>query len=88
VDLGTTNESLSKFEICAALGVQEIWRYDGKAAHFYRLIQAQYQATSARVSLPILTAARNADFVEPGKARCQTTVRRAFRKWVREQIRV
>src|SRR5439155_11054154 len=30
VEIDTTNESLSKFPIYAALGVPEIWRYNGK----------------------------------------------------------
>src|SRR5438876_5554095 len=37
VEIDTTNESLSKFPIYAALGVPEIWRYDGKRAYIYKL---------------------------------------------------
>jgi len=35
VEVDTTNESLSQFPIYAALGVPEIWRYDGKRVQMY-----------------------------------------------------
>src|SRR5438445_836710 len=37
VEIETTNESLMKFPIYAALGVPEIWRYDGRQTQFYAL---------------------------------------------------
>lgn len=37
VEIDVTNESLSRFPIYAALGVPEIWRYDGRSACFYEL---------------------------------------------------
>jgi Uma2 family endonuclease len=86
LEVDTTNESLSKFGIYAALGVPEIWRYDGQAAHFYQLSGTEYHDTPASVHLPILAAAKLTEFLEIGKAERQTAARRRFRKWVREQI--
>jgi hypothetical protein len=86
VEVDTTNESLSKFGIYAALGVPEIWRYDGQAAYFYQLSGAEYHDTPVSVGLPILAAARLTEFLEIGKTEGQTGARRRFRKWVREQI--
>ncbi|MBA2733151.1 MAG: Uma2 family endonuclease, partial [Acidobacteria bacterium] len=46
VEIDTTNESLSKFNIYAALGVPEIWRYDGEQAHIYQLTDQAYDEVS------------------------------------------
>ena len=46
VEINTTNESLSKFPIYAALGVPEIWRYNGKQTQFYELAGRGYTEIS------------------------------------------
>jgi Uma2 family endonuclease len=47
VEIDVTNESLSKFPVYAALGVPEVWRYDGTAVQFFGLVQAGYHGRRA-----------------------------------------
>jgi Uma2 family endonuclease len=85
VEIDTTNESLSKFKIYAALGVPEIWRYDGEKAHFYQLSETGYQEIRSSVALPLLTAADLTRFIELSKTEGQTAAVAAFRKSLRER---
>ena len=52
VEIDATNESLSKFPIYAALGVQEIWRYDGQRMQMYELSGDTYVEASASAFFP------------------------------------
>jgi Uma2 family endonuclease len=44
VEIDITNESLAKFGIYTALGVPEVWRYDGNTVSFYTLDAASLDA--------------------------------------------
>src|SRR5437867_3746883 len=55
VEADITNESLSKFPIYAAFLVPEIWRYDGKQARIYHLVNESYLERNASLSFPFLT---------------------------------
>ena len=47
VEIDTTNESRAKFSIYAALGIPEIWRYDGRQVEIYNLKGGSYVRTNA-----------------------------------------
>jgi Uma2 family endonuclease len=78
VEIDTTNESLDKFHIYAALGVPEIWRYDGEKAHFYQLAETSYQEIQSSVAFPLLTAEDLTRFLEQSKTEGQTAAVAAF----------
>ena len=83
VEIDTTNESLSKFNIYAVLGVPEIWRYDGQQAHIYQLANQAYAEATASRAFPALTAAALTDFTTQSKTQGQTAALAAFRQWWR-----
>lgn len=56
VEVDIHHDSSAKFPIYAALGVSEIWRYDGKEMTIYHLQQDYYVATESSLSLPFLTS--------------------------------
>lgn len=85
VEIDTTNESLSKFPIYAALGVPEIWRYDGQQAQFYRLNNQAYRETSDSLAFPLLSSSVLTEFLEKSKTEGQTAALKAFRQWARRQ---
>ena len=70
-EIDLTNASQPKFPIYAALGVPEIWRYDGSQAYFYHLAGAQYVETSHSQAFPFLTGAILAQFIEQSKTEGQ-----------------
>jgi len=52
VEVDITHGSLSKFPILAAIGVEEIWRFDGDSVIFYRLQNEDYKEVAESVCLP------------------------------------
>jgi Uma2 family endonuclease len=86
VEIDTTNESLSKFRIYAALGVPEIWRYDGKRAYFYRLEDEEYRETPDSPAFPLLTSDALTEFLAQSKTEGQTAALAAFRQWLRARL--
>jgi len=85
VEIDSTNESLWKFSIYAALGVSEIWRYDGKQAQIYRLVDEAYVESSSSGSFEMMTPTVLTEFIELSKTSGQSSARSAFRQWVRSR---
>ena len=79
VEIDTTNESLHKFPIYAALGVPEIWLYDGERAYFYKLVGETYDEIQNSVAFHVLTTTDLAQFVEQSKTEGQSAALAAFR---------
>jgi Uma2 family endonuclease len=67
VEVVVTQPSLSKFPICAAFGVPEIWSYDGSRLSLYRLAGSGYTETLSSEALPELMATQLTEFLELGK---------------------
>lgn len=86
VEVDITNESLSKFPIYAAFGVPEIWRYDGKQAIFYHLVDQSYIPSEASLSFAPLTAQAMTDFLEQSKTQGQSAALASFRNWFRASV--
>jgi Uma2 family endonuclease len=85
VEIDSTNESISKFSIYAALRVPEIWRYDGERSFMYRRKARSYSEVPASLSFPGLTPNVVTAFLDDAKSRGQTKALQAFRK--RIQVR-
>lgn len=80
VEIDTTNESLNKFPIYAALGVSEIWRYDGRAAQFFQLAGTTYEEVEHSRAFPMLSARVLTEFIELSKTQGQSEASDAFRE--------
>ena len=85
VEIDTTNESAGKFPIYAALGVSEIWLYDGNKMLFYQLTGQTYAEVSYSLAFPLLPAEVLTEFLERSKTGGQTAALRDFRRWVHTQ---
>ncbi len=86
VEIDISHESTRKLAIYAGMGVPEVWRYDGKRAHIYKLVGQDYLAVSASLVLPVFTTDVLSRFLEQGKSEGQTALRRSFRAWLRAQV--
>ncbi|NER85226.1 MAG: Uma2 family endonuclease [Leptolyngbya sp. SIO1D8] len=62
VEIDITSSSLNRFAIYQALGVPEIWRYDGNQLKIYSLQAGEYVSSSP--ALPLLTAADISQFLD------------------------
>lgn len=80
VEIDLTSDSQRKFPIYAALGVPEIWRYDGKNLYFYELVGKRYREIHQSRFIIGLKPAHFAEPLEQVKTKPQPEVMRTFAK--------
>lgn len=83
VEIDITNESASKHPTYAALGVSEIWHYNGTDMSFLELAGAGYRATVESRSFPGITPAMLATALGQCAREGQTAALEAFRQRLR-----
>jgi Uma2 family endonuclease len=83
IEIDLSTEARHKFPIYAALGVPEIWRYDGELIQFYLLRDGDYVEASTSEVLPGLPRDLLIESLNVNKTEGQT----AARKYLREEIR-
>lgn len=79
-----TRNVLDRIAIYAAIGVPELWRFDGKVIRALRLVKGRYKEIKDSLNLPGFPFKEAARFVQQGIDEDDTTTVRCFRKWVRE----
>jgi len=85
VEIDMSNDSIDKFPIYAAIGVPEIWRYDGKASRFYRLAGESYEVTQESIAFPSFNAQDFGQYLERSVVEGQTAAAKAFRRMLRSR---
>ncbi|HEV7889728.1 MAG TPA: Uma2 family endonuclease [Pyrinomonadaceae bacterium] len=85
VEIDMSNDSIDKFPIYAAISVPEIWRYDGKAAHFYKLTGKSYEVIQESIAFPGFTAQDFGQYLERSIIEGQTVAAKAFRQMLRSR---
>jgi Uma2 family endonuclease len=85
VEIDLHHDSFSKFPIYVALGVPEIWRYDGESMTIYQLRDEQYVASEMSQSLPVLTSAVLTEFLTRSPKEDQYDILLAFEEWLKTQ---
>jgi Uma2 family endonuclease len=85
VEIDIHHEWISKIPIYAALGVPEVWRYDGESLTLYHLRDGQYLLADASQALPILTSAVLSQFLARSPKEDQYGIVLAFEEWLRGQ---
>ena len=85
VEIDMSNYSLDKFPIYAALGVPEIWRYDGVTTRFYKLTGENYEVIQNSLAFPVLTANVVTQYLELSKTDGQSAALKAFRQMLRSR---
>lgn len=86
LEIDIYHDSKSKFEIYAAFGVKEIWRYDGEKFEIYELNKSkQYKPIKQSQSLPILTAKILTDFLNKSNEKDQYEILLDFEEWLKTQ---
>jgi len=86
IEVENTRHAIARLPLYAALGVPEVWRYDGATLTIYHLTAGRYQARETSSALPMLQRADVQRFLQMGKTMNQTPWARAFRQWVRETL--
>jgi Uma2 family endonuclease len=79
-----THPSLDKLPIYAAIGVPEIWRYDGHAVTLVILQDGAYVAREESIAFPRLTREVLSRFMAESKQQERTAWLRSVRAWVHQ----
>jgi len=85
VETDIHHDSQSKLPIYAALGVPEVWRFDGKALMIHLLDNGQYVEAPRSEQLPIISGEILTRFLARAQSEDQDEALRAFEDWLREQ---
>jgi Uma2 family endonuclease len=82
VEIDVHHDSLSKFAIYAALGVPEIWRYDGQQLTIYLLQEDTYVTSAQSQALPLLTSQILTEFLTRLRDEGEFQTLLAFDEWL------
>lgn len=86
VEIDITSSSVNKFGIYSALGIAELWRYNGQVLKFYQLIEGQYVEREFSIAFPIVSVNALSSFIEQSKITGEVALVKSFRAWLREKI--
>jgi Uma2 family endonuclease len=87
IEVDITSSSLDRAGIYAALGVPEIWRFDGESLRVYQLQRdGTYTQLTSSPIFPFLPLEALVRFATQGEATDDTTWGRSFRAWVQAEI--
>jgi Uma2 family endonuclease len=86
IEIDITSSSVNKLGIYSALGVTELWRYDGQDLKFYQLIEGQYIECKFSIAFPIVSVNEISRFIKQSKSMGEIALLKSFRAWVRKKI--
>lgn len=86
VEIDLTSSSLNRFEIYAALGVGELWRYDDGVLYIYQLQAGQYIECNNSPTFAQLPLGEIPQFLQESQRIGVMGMTRNFREWVRKNI--
>jgi Uma2 family endonuclease len=86
IEVEVTRSSLKKLSIYAALGVSEVWRYNGKICRFYGLSEGEYVEIQSSNCLSGLTPQLIAETIELSKTVGQDEACKVFRRKIQDLV--
>jgi Uma2 family endonuclease len=86
VESDHTHSSINKFEIYAALGVPELWRYHKDTLQVYQLSAGSYEISSKSLAFPGFPIAEIPEFINRSQDVSQRATVRLFRERVRAEL--
>ncbi len=87
IEVDITSSVLNRLGIYAALGVPEVWRYDGERLTIYQLEPGHgYRSCDVSLSFPTLRAVDVERFLDLGRMMDKLSWTRELRNWVRTEL--
>ncbi|MEA5550208.1 Uma2 family endonuclease [Anabaena cylindrica UHCC 0172] len=86
IEIDITSSSVNKFNIYAALGVAELWRYDGEVLKFYQLMENQYIEIKFSMAFSLVSVGDINRFIQQSKTMGEIALLKSFRAWLRYKI--
>ena len=81
IEVDITHPSLDKLPLYAAVGVTEVWRYDGASVTIYILAREGYTASETSQALPGVTSAMLSQFIVESRQLRRPDWLRRVREW-------
>lgn len=86
-EIDLSGEAFKKMPLCAAFGVPELWRYDGRTLEVFELgPEGQYEPRSSSVSFPELPLLEVQRLMSQVGVVRENALIRSFRTWIRENV--
>jgi Uma2 family endonuclease len=82
IEIDITSTSIPRLPIYQALGVPEVWRFEGAAVSFLALNNGVYEEIDQSIALPIVTPTILQDWLTQVTTMGETSWTRAIRRWV------
>ncbi len=87
LEIEVSRSALRRMNIYAALGVPEIWRFDGSKLRVYqRDMKGNYKEQSRSPTFPSFPIKELVRFVRRGEKEIDTSIAQAFRRWLKEHL--
>ena len=84
IEIDISSSSIDKLEVYAALGVREVWLFNGEALAAYQLRpDGRYQIIEESFNLPGFPVKDVADWIARAQTTDETSWDKSFRDWVR-----
>jgi Uma2 family endonuclease len=87
IEIDITSSSVNKYGIYSAIGVPELWRYNGRVLKFYQLVERKYVECEFSIAFSLISVTDMSRFIEQSKTAGEIALLKSFRAWVREKIR-
>ena len=84
LEIDITSSSVNRMEIYAALGIPEVWRFDGETLVMMGLREGSYEAIAHSVVFPMLTPKVLISFLDQRTQLGENATVKQFRKWLHE----
>jgi Uma2 family endonuclease len=81
IEIDITSLSLPRLPIYSALGIPEVWRFDGELVQILALHQATYREVTRSIALPLITPEALQNFLEQVKTMGETSWAKSVRQW-------
>jgi len=86
IEVDNTSSSLNRMAIYAALGVPEVWRFDGATLTIYSLANGDYRPQDTSMVLPLLRHDDLLRFLQTSQTMGETSWIKTFRQWVQARL--
>ncbi|MBD0261231.1 MAG: Uma2 family endonuclease, partial [Tolypothrix sp. Co-bin9] len=83
IEIDITSSSVNKLGIYSALGIAELWRYNGQDLKFYQLREGQYVESEFSIAFPIVSVSDISRFLQQSKTMGEIALLKSFRSWVK-----
>jgi len=86
IEIDITSSSENRLEIYAAIGVPELWRYDGNSVTVNQLQNQKYIACDQSLAFPTIPILEISTFLKQAANKDYLELVREFRHWVKNQV--